>query len=224
VGEPPSESAEHAGDAPRRAHLLPTLDRFNAFSDGVFAIAITLLVLDLPVPPEHQSAWPALVHEWHEFLGYLISFVFIGSIWLTHAGMSRVMRKGDSISFGLNLLVLLFVALLPFSTRLMVTHIGAPDVRVGVLVYGFNVLLASLMLSLLMFYVAQEPALLVDRIADDDLKRLFRQRWSTLGVTAFAIVVALVAPLAAVALYLVSTAIGLALPLVALRRHRHKTR
>ncbi len=61
------------------------LDRFNAFSDGVFAIVITLLVLELPVPPEGAPVLPALAESWSDFLGYAISFAFVGGIWLSHA-------------------------------------------------------------------------------------------------------------------------------------------
>jgi uncharacterized membrane protein len=66
--------------APDEVRLFPSLDRFNAFSDGVFAIAITLLVLELPVPPSDVAIWPALQEASHDFLGYLISFAFTGGI------------------------------------------------------------------------------------------------------------------------------------------------
>jgi len=151
--------------------VFPSLDRFNAFSDGVFAIAITLLVLDLTVPPANVDILSALRESWHEFVGYAISFAFIGGIWLTHAGLTKRMKRGDNVAYGMNLLLLLFVALLPFSTSLMVTHVNSPDVSAGVVFYGINVLLASLMLSLLLFYVAREPGLAVDGIAEQRIKR-----------------------------------------------------
>jgi uncharacterized membrane protein len=198
--------------------FFPSLDRFNAFSDGVFAIAITLLVLELPVPPVNVAVLPALLESWPEFLGYLISFAFIGGIWLTHSTLTKVMKRGDSVVYSMNLILLLFVAVLPFSTSLMVTHLTAPDVGVAVIFYGLNVLLASLTLSLLMFYVAREPALVVDQIADETLRLLYRERWVVIGVNAFALATAFVAPLVAVGLYLVSTVLLLALPLVGLGR------
>jgi uncharacterized membrane protein len=220
------EGDQHAegGGTAREAAFLP-LDRFIAFSDGVFAIAITLLVLELPVPPNSVPLLPALLEQWPEFLGYLISFAFIGSIWISHAGLTKLMKRGDAAAFGINLLVLLFVALLPFTTRLMVTHLTGPDVKIAVLFYGVIVLLDSLTLSLLMFYVAREPSLVVDDFADTTLKRIYRQRWIAIGVAILGVAVALVAPLVAVGLYLVATGVFLALPLVSLRRqrrHRHQ--
>jgi uncharacterized membrane protein len=74
------------------------LDRFTAFSDGVYAIAITLLVLELTVPEGPDRLFVTLIEQWPEFLGYLISFAFIGGSWLTHARMSRMMKSADARS------------------------------------------------------------------------------------------------------------------------------
>ena len=106
------------GTSERERRSLP-LDRFNAFSDGVFAIAITLLVLEIAIPRAGVPVLPALREQWPEFLGYYISFAFIGGIWIAHAGVTKFMKSGDPASFSLNLLLLLFVGLLPFSTALM---------------------------------------------------------------------------------------------------------
>jgi uncharacterized membrane protein len=210
--------------APDERHIFPSLERFNSFSDGVFSIAITLLVLELPVPPMDVAIWPALQEASHDFLGYLISFAFIGSIWLTHAGLTKVMRRGDTVSYGLNLLLLLFVALLPFSTSLMVTHMDAADIGTGVLLYGISILLASLTLSLLLFYVAREPGLAVDGIAEAQLRRIYGQRWSVITINGIALVLAFFAPRVALGLYLVMAGLLLAMPLLGgLRRHRRRT-
>ena len=151
------DKPEDTGAEQSEAGFYPTLDRFSAFSDGVFAIAITLLVLELPVPPENVPLVPALLEAWPDFLGYIMSFAFIGGIWLTHSGLTRLMKRGDTVANGMNLLLLLLVALLPFTTSVMVTHLSTADVGVAVFLYGINVLLASLTLSLLIRYIAHEP-------------------------------------------------------------------
>lgn len=161
---------------------------------------------------------PALKESWPDFLGYLISFAFIGGIWLTHATLTKVMKHGDSVAYSMNLILLLLVAVLPFSTSLMVTHLTAPDVGVAVIFYGLNVLLASLTLSFIMFYVARETTLVVDQIANKKLRLLYRERWVVIGVNVFALATAFVVPLVAVGLYLVSTGLLLALPLVGFGR------
>jgi hypothetical protein len=89
----------------------------------------------------------------------------------------------DSILYGLNLLVLLFVALLPFTQRLMVTRISTPEISIAAFIYGLNVLVASLALSLHMFYVARQPLLIIDVIADETMMRLYQQRWIAIGVS-----------------------------------------
>jgi di/tricarboxylate transporter len=94
----------------------------------------------------------------------------------------------------------------------------------SVFLYGINVLLASLTLSLLIFYVAKEPGLVAEEVADEDLRRMYRWRWASIGVNVFALLMAVVAPLVAVALYLVTTLLALALPLLGLGWRRHRSR
>jgi hypothetical protein len=88
--------------------------------------------------------------------------------------------------------------------------------------YGINVLFDSLTLSFLMFYIAREPSLLVDDFAEETLKRIYRHRWIAIGVAIIAVAVALVAPLAAVGLYLIETLLFLLLPLVGVLWHRRQ--
>jgi uncharacterized membrane protein len=208
------------GDGNGGATDLFPLDRFNAFSDGVFAIAITLLVLELPVPRGPEPLSPTLVEEWPEFLGYLISFAFIGGMWFSHARMTRLMKRGDSLAAGINLLVLLFVAVLPFTTSLMVSHLSGPDVGVAVLIYGINVMVASLLLTFLMGHLVRERTLLVDDVADEMLAAMTRQRRVSNGVWIVAVLCALVAPLVSVGLYVVATILMLALPFLRAGRNR----
>ena len=210
--------AKEGGVEPSPAGFYPTLDRFSAFSDGVFAIAITLLVLELPKPPESVPLIPALLEAWPDFLGYIMSFAFIGGIWLTHSGLTRLMKRGDTVANAANLLLLLFVALLPFTTSVMAMHLSSPDIGAAVLLYGINVLLASLTLSLLIRYIAHEPSLVADDIADETLQRITKQRWISIGMNSIAVAVAFFAPAIAVGLYLLQTILMLVFPLVGMRR------
>jgi uncharacterized membrane protein len=213
----PNETPTRSYSGPRRADIIG-LDRVGAFSDGVYAIAITLLVLELTVPEGPERLLATLVEQWPEFLGYLISFAFIGGSWLTHARMTRVMQRADTVSAGLNLLILILIGLLPFTTSLMVTHLTGPDVETGVVIYGLNVLLASVALSLLLVYLGRERWLLVDDLADDDLAAMVRARWIAIGINVAALAVALLQPLVAVGLYLLMTLAALLVPLLQLRR------
>ena len=218
MDEPDGQQADD-GTQPGWMELLP-LDRFNAFSDGVFAIAITLLALELTVPVTSGNLASTLTEQWPEYLGYIISFAFIGGMWLTHARMTRLMQSGDAAVFGINLLVLLFIGVLPFTTSLMVRNMSGPDVEVAVLVYGVNVLIASLLLSFLLVYIARDRRLVVDGIADETLAAIARRRWVAISIEVIAILCALVAPLVAVGLYLVATVLLLTAPLIRLHRSR----
>jgi uncharacterized membrane protein len=196
------------------------LDRFNAFSDGVFAIVITLLVLELPVPPATAPVLPALVEGWPDFLGYAISFAFVGGIWLSHAGLTKRMKGGDVVFFRLNLVMLLFVSLLPFSTRLMVTHMEAADAAVAVAMYGANLFVATGLITALLYYVERHRHLVADDVADDKVRRAYHQRRIYLVLTALATLVAFVAPVVAVGFYVALTVAFLIGPLMKVRpRH-----
>ena len=207
----------------QNSHVLP-LDRFNAFSDGVFAIAITLLALEIKVPHEGVPLLPALRGQWPEFLGYYISFAFIGGIWITHSSVTKFMKRGDTVVYTMNLVLLLFVGLLPFTTSLMVTHLTGADAGAATLLYGVDLLLASFVLSLLILYPAHEPTLLVEIVDEGTLRRITRQRWASIGLNVLAIAVALVAPRVAAGLYVVVSTALLVIPLFGLRRHRHQRR
>ena len=98
MSDDPGQTASDGSAAARDRRSLP-LDRFNAFSDGVFAIAITLLVLELTVPPEGVPLLAALREQWPEFVGYYISFAFIGGIWITHSGLTKYMKLGDTVVY-----------------------------------------------------------------------------------------------------------------------------
>jgi uncharacterized membrane protein len=99
--------------------------RLEAFSDGVIAVAITLLVLDLkvPSPSPHHSLGHELGRMWPNYVAYVISFVTIGIIWINHHAMIARLREPDHTILILNLLLLLSVGVLPFATSLFATYL-----------------------------------------------------------------------------------------------------
>lgn len=98
--------------------------RLEAFSDGVFAVAITLLVVNLAVPvPDHGLLGRQLVTHWPSFAAYGISFLTIGIIWVNHHGLFRNFADVDRTMLFLNLLMLFFVVTIPFATATMATYL-----------------------------------------------------------------------------------------------------
>jgi uncharacterized membrane protein len=100
-------------------------NRLEAFSDGVIAVAVTLLVLSINVPPPTKGASLAqeLGHNWPEYVAYAISFFTIGIIWINHHVMIGRLRQTDHSILILNLLLLMSVVILPFATELIATYL-----------------------------------------------------------------------------------------------------
>ena len=98
--------------------------RLESFSDGVIAVAITLLSLDLAVKgPGHGTLAHQLTHLWPSFASYAVSFLVIGIIWINHHSLFSNLEKIDRVSLFLNLLLLLFVVAIPFATATMAEYL-----------------------------------------------------------------------------------------------------
>jgi uncharacterized membrane protein len=191
--------------------------RLEAFSDGVFAIAITLLVLDLTVPPATASnPGHDLLAEWPTYLAYIVSFASIGNAWITHAVITDYLVRADSIVLRLNLLLLFFVSLLPFPTHMLSNFLDNPGAeRVGVTVYGLNLLAMAGLTSLLWRYSVSQSLVSQER-PDEELRRITAKVEPGLLSYIAAIVIGLIAPRVAVVLYL-AIAIYLIVPYRAIR-------
>jgi len=153
--------------------------RLEAFSDGVIAVAITLLVLDLRVPqPESGVTLAAQLGKmWPNYLAYVISFLAIGIMWMNHHAALRRLRTADHAVLLLNLLLLLCIVALPFSTSLVSSYLTAPaGGRLAALVYAGSLLLISLVFFLLQcLLLAWRPALLRDPLTARERRSLLRR-------------------------------------------------
>jgi uncharacterized membrane protein len=113
--------------------------RLEAFSDGVFAVAITLLALNLTVEgPGHGPLIDQLYDKWPAFLAYLISFFMIGIMWVNHHALVRSITKVDRLLLFLNLVLLLFVVLIPFATATEADYFphNTADARLAMALYA----------------------------------------------------------------------------------------
>ena len=131
--------------------------RIEAFSDGVIAIAITLLVLEVRVPEieEGHTLWDALIDLWPSYLGYALSFVIIGIIWANHHEMFGFIARANRTLVLINLLFLLAVAFLPFPTALLAEYLGHEGEETAVTVYAGWMLFTALAFCLLWWYPRQ---------------------------------------------------------------------
>jgi uncharacterized membrane protein len=162
TGEPPAEGS--------------ATNRLEAFSDGVFAIAITLLVLELHLPDtSERSLARGLAHEWPQFAAYLTSFLIIGIMWVNHHSMFRQIVRADRPLLFLNLLLLLWTALLPFPTELIAAYLrdGGADAHVAAAVYSLNLTLAAIAFSLLWTHAVR------GRLLEHDMTG--REQWRSIA-------------------------------------------
>ncbi len=192
----------------------------EAFSDGVFAIASTLLVLEIAVPANSaDDLLGAVLDEWPSYLAYLVSFATIGAIWLAHNAVTEHVESADATFLRLNLLLLLVVAFLPFPTSLLGENLSTENAeRIAVTIYGLNLLFAQLMLFVLWRW-ARRAGLVRDSAPDDDLETLDRRLTPGLAGYVAIIVVGLALPLAAVLGYLL-LALFILLPVGTIRAAR----
>jgi TMEM175 potassium channel family protein len=135
------------------------IGRILALSDGVFAIAITLLILQFAVPATASGAGlpKALLGLWPRYLAYVVSFVVIARFWITHRLAFRLIAREDGVLVWLNLLLLMFVAFLPFPTAVVGAHAGSPAAAVF---YAMSVILASIASAAYWWYASGRGRLL----------------------------------------------------------------
>jgi uncharacterized membrane protein len=156
--------------------------RVEAFSDGVFAIAITLLVLEVRVPaPEHtghgSTLFPALLRLWPSYIGYLISFLTIGVMWVNHHSMFELIRRTDRYFLMLSVLFLMCIAFLPFPTAVLAEYLPEPKGRqVAVAAYSASFVLIALAYNAVWWYAVRKGRLLdpsAERVAVETISKRY---------------------------------------------------
>jgi uncharacterized membrane protein len=196
------------------------LTRMEAFSDGVFAIAITLLVLELSVPEGSEGQLlSAVLSLWPSYLAYIVSFATIGATWLGHNSITHYMHGANTAFLRLNLALLLVVSFLPFPTKLLAEFLESrQDEKVAATIYGVTLLAVTSLLSV-MWSQAVRHQLVHPATDDEEITLLSRRLRPSLALYVVLIVVGWFVPLVAVIGYLV-VAFFLIFPLHLRRRER----
>ncbi|HEY2796059.1 MAG TPA: TMEM175 family protein [Micromonosporaceae bacterium] len=182
--------------------------RTETFSDGVLAIAITLLVLDLSVPLRdelHGSLAHALGREWPQYAAYVTSFLVIGIIWVNHHALFALIRKVDRPLLFANLLLLMCVGAIPFTTSLLAEYLtaGGSSAHTAAVVYSAVMLAMSFCFAAVFGYASRRPELLEPSV-DAGVMRASTLRFSLLGTVLYlvTVVVALFSAPACLAVHL----------------------
>ena len=158
--------------------------RTEAFSDGVFAIAITLLILEVNVPETaFDNLWRGILDQWPSYLAYATSFITIGGIWLAHHGIFRRLQYANTRLMLVNLLLLMAVSFLPFPTKLMAEAIHSSDAeRAAVIFYGGTLLVISSLLSALWGSVARDRHLLRPEVSEKEFNAIAMAAGPNIGL------------------------------------------
>jgi uncharacterized membrane protein len=175
-------------------------NRLEAFSDGIFAFAATLLILNLAVNAG-QPLGPQLLQIWTSYVAYALSFVTIGIIWANHHTVMHQIGHVDRFFLMVSVLFLMFIAFIPFPTRLLALNIRGEGAEAAALVYGITLTGTAILFYALWRYAARNRKLLrddADQRVVDGISRSYG-----VGPISYAVatLVALWNPLVSAALY-----------------------
>jgi uncharacterized membrane protein len=173
-------SAEPSVLNPQPSALEKETGRLEAFSDGVFAIAVTLLVLELraPLPGTLQGdgLLRALLHAWPSYLAFVTSFVTVLIMWINHHNLFRMIHRTDHNLLLLNGFLLLVVTFIPFPTNVLAEYIREPDARTAAIFYSGTFLVMAVAFNLLWRYASHGRRLLA-RDADERTIRIINKQF-----------------------------------------------
>jgi uncharacterized membrane protein len=176
------------------------LSRFEGFSDAVFAIALTLLIVEIKVPgsPEgprgYNNLASAMAEQWREHLALILCFVVIGAYWLQHHYSGRIYAKSDHWFSALNLLFLLAIIIIPYPIRAWCFHLGTPFERSGSVTLVTGLALTACTWMGKWFYGMPGRRVMDKRLAHDFLRQMTRRYGIATMIQIAAVVVVIMAP------------------------------
>jgi uncharacterized membrane protein len=156
--------------------------RVEAFSDGVFAVAITLLVLNIhglpnPAKPLVDSDFLKIIlrDQWPTYLAFVTSFATIGVMWMNHHRLFTYIKRVDTNLFVLNLLLLLVIVFIPFPTALLASYITHPEYHYAALLYSATDILLAISFNLLWRYASYKNRLLDSNVDQGAVEAITNQ-------------------------------------------------
>lgn len=158
--------------------------RLEAFSDGVFAVAITLLVLNIKIPglesssttpPADKDLWIALRGEWAMFIAYATSFATIGVMWLNHHKLFKHIKRVNNPLILINLLLLLIIVFIPVPTALLAEYLVHPEMHAAAVLFSGTYFLMAFCFNLLWRYAVHHNRLLGKNVDSQSVAAISRQ-------------------------------------------------
>jgi TMEM175 potassium channel family protein len=173
--------------------------RLEGYSDGVFSIAATLLVLEFSIGAHAADLGHALLHLWPAYLAYATSFLTIGIIWMNHHFCVETVARADRTLMFLNLLLLLAVAFLPFPTKLVAEYLQRDGERAAVYAYDATFVVMSIVFNAWWRYASGGRRLIAEGVPDRALRAISRAFAPGIPMYVIALLIAVESPLASVA-------------------------
>lgn len=204
AGAVPNRRARGAPGPQYRGGVLGKTERLEIFSDGVVAIAITLLVLDLRLPTAKAGGlWHAIGSHWPSYFAYVLSFAVIGIIWVSHHTMFGHIGSADRGLLFWNLFLLLGVAFVPFPTSLLAqyVHQGGTNAEAAAAVYSMTMTVIGLGFLAIWLHLRRHPNLLDDQAERPNLDRSIRLSLVSPVVYGLTIGLAFISPVACLGAY-----------------------
>lgn len=175
--------------------------RFETFSDGVFAIAATLLVLTFSVGSGRRlDLGRELLHLWPAYLAYVTSFVTIGIIWMNHHHTVSLLGRVDRTMLFVNNVLLLTVAFLPFPTKLVADYLNEPGEQSAAIAYASTLVLMAAMHQVWWQYARRGRRLVAERVSEAALRSVDLAYAPGVPLYGAVLVLAFFSPIASVAL------------------------
>ncbi len=183
--------------------------RLEAFSDGVFAVAITLLVLNIKIPgidvpasqlPNDTQLWTILLNEWPMLAAYTTSFATIGVMWINHHRLYTHIKRTNTMLMLLNLLLLLIIVFVPVPTALVAEYLVHPDQHAAALLYSGTMIILAICFNLLWRYASYHNRLLSKNADERAVNAITKQYWFGPVVYLLAFILALFSTPASLAL------------------------
>ena len=174
--------------------------RLEAFSDGIFAIAATLLILEIGVDTSRRDVGTQLLHLWPSYLAYVTSFLTIGIIWINHHHTVSLMGRVDRTFLFINVLLLMTISFLPFPTKLVGDYLQKPGEESAVLAYAATFVVMAAMHLLWWQYARRGRRLIAEEVPESALRGVDLAYGPGVPIYAIALLVAFASPLASVVL------------------------
>jgi len=175
--------------------------RLEFFSDGVFAIAATLLIINVSVDAPGGALGAALKHSWPQYTAYAVSFLIIGIWWINHSAIMVMVERVDRTFLFANIALLACIAFLPFPTRLVADHFRDDGVRAAAITYGLTATAAAICASFVWFYAAIGRGLIAETVDQRVVSAMTRSIVPAVPINAAATLVTLWSPYTGLALF-----------------------